>query len=146
MEYWCTCQIIFQMHSKYLKKLTKEQSMSSLTLQCLSDFHGGIVSSLTVWIHKNITKNIKIEELSLISGYSPWYMQRIFKRYMGVTVGAYIRGYRVKKASEELLASNDPINDIAIHYGYDSQQTFSRVFRRHFGLSPSQFRDTVSSK
>lgn len=117
--------------------------MSSLTLRCLNDFHGGIIKSLTVWIHENITQNIRIEELSVISGYSQWYIQRIFKKYTGVTVGAYIRGYRVKKASEELLASSDPINDIAIFYGYDSQQTFSRVFRQHFGISPSQFREKV---
>ncbi|HIA5630077.1 TPA: helix-turn-helix domain-containing protein, partial [Salmonella enterica] len=56
------------------------------------------------------------------------------------TLGEYIRQRRLLLAAVELRTTERPIFDIAMDLGYVSQQTFSRVFRREFDRTPSDYR------
>lgn len=56
------------------------------------------------------------------------------------TLGDYIRQRRLLLAAVELRTTERPIFDIAMDLGYVSQQTFSRVFRRQFDRTPSDYR------
>lgn len=59
----------------------------------------------------------------------------------GLSIAEYVRKRRLHEAATLLCASELPIIDIALKYGFSSQQTFSRVFRAHFNTSPAKFRD-----
>jgi AraC family transcriptional regulator len=61
---------------------------------------------------------------------------------MGMSVGSFIKKYKLKKASEDLLGSSDNIIDIAIKYGFNSNEVFSRAFKKEYGITPSKFRKT----
>ncbi|EHC3600479.1 helix-turn-helix domain-containing protein, partial [Salmonella enterica subsp. enterica serovar Enteritidis] len=79
------------------------------------------------------------------SGYSKWYLQRMFRAVMHQTLGDYIRQRRLLLAAEALRTTQRPIFDIAMDLGYVSQQTFSRVFRREFDRTPTAYRHQISA-
>jgi AraC family mar-sox-rob regulon transcriptional activator len=90
-----------------------------------------IIHSLTHWIDQNLDKALSIDEVAAKSGYSKWHLQRMFRAVTKQTLGGYIRERRLTLAAE------------ALQYGYDSQQTFSRVFRRQFSQTPTAYRHTM---
>ena len=104
------------------------------------DIHLAIVSALSKWIEGHLGRVIHLEELAEYSGYSLWHMQKLFKESTGISLGKYIRERRLASAVYQLSSSETPIFDIAMDLGYVSQQTFSRVFRRQFDRTPSDYR------
>lgn len=69
---------------------------------------------------------------------SSFHFQRVFSILCGFTLGEYIRYRRLSLAGSELLSSHDKIIDIALKYGYDTPESFSRAFTRFHGITPSQ--------
>jgi AraC family mar-sox-rob regulon transcriptional activator len=102
-----------------------------------------IIHSLTHWIDQNLDKSLSIDEVAAKSGYSKWHLQRMFRSVTKQTLGGYIRERRLTLAAEALSQTQRPVFDIAMQYGYDSQQTFSRVFRRQFAQTPTAYRHTM---
>jgi AraC family transcriptional regulator len=70
----------------------------------------------------------------------PVHLARDFRRRQGITVGDYIRGLRVEWACRELIATERPIVDIAVHAGFCDHSHMTRVFRRQTGLTPTELR------
>ena len=105
--------------------------------------HQEIVSALTAWIDDHIDQPMNIHVVARKSGYSKWYLQRMFRTVMHQTLGEYIRQRRLLMAAEALRTTERPIFDIAMDYGYVSQQTFSRVFRREFDRTPTDYRHSA---
>ena len=89
------------------------------------------------YIEKNLTEELSIEEISAKAYVSPFYFQKIFNVLCGFTVGEYIRSRRLTLAAEELSRSDSKVIDIALKYGYDSPDSFTRAFTRFHGISPS---------
>ncbi|WLS78559.1 superoxide response transcriptional regulator SoxS [Erwinia pyri] len=102
--------------------------------------HDDIIHTLTDWIEGNLDKTLSIDEVAAKSGYSKWHLQRMFRTVTKQTLGNYIRERRLTLAAEALRQTQRPVFDIAMQYGYDSQQTFSRVFRRQFSQTPTAYR------
>ncbi len=105
--------------------------------------HDEIIRTLTDWIEDNLDKTLSIEEVAAKSGYSKWHLQRMFRAVTRQTLGDYIRQRRLTRAAETLCQTQRPVFDIALQYGYDSQQTFSRVFRRQFDQTPTAYRHAM---
>ncbi|ELY5878327.1 superoxide response transcriptional regulator SoxS [Cronobacter sakazakii] len=105
--------------------------------------HQEIIHALTQWIDEHIDQPLNIDVVAKKSGYSKWYLQRMFRTVMHQTLGEYIRKRRLQLAAQELRMTRRPIFDIAMDYGYVSQQTFSRIFRRQFDRTPSDYRQSA---
>jgi AraC family transcriptional regulator, mar-sox-rob regulon activator len=102
-----------------------------------------IIQSLKAWINDNLGKDLSIEKVAAKSGYSRWHLQRMFRNVTQKTLGDYIREQRLTCAAEALCSTQRPVFDIALQFGYESQQTFSRVFRRQFAVTPTAYRQTA---
>jgi transcriptional regulator, AraC family len=61
-------------------------------------------------------------------------------QYKGESLGRYIRQRKLSLAAQELRTTNQRVYDICLKYGFDSQQTFTRVFTRTFNQSPGAYR------
>ena len=72
---------------------------------------------------------------------SPFYYQRIFGALCGMTVGEYIRARRMTLAAQELNGKYVKVIDIAVKYGYDSPDSFSKAFQKFHGITPSQAKE-----
>lgn len=102
--------------------------------------HREIIETLILWIDTHIDQPLNIDVVARKSGYSKWYLQRMFRMVTRQTLGEYIRQRRLALAAEALRTTEKPIFDIAMDFGYVSQQTFSRVFRREYATTPTDYR------
>lgn len=89
------------------------------------------------YVESNIMGNLKIGEIAAMAYLSPYYFQRVFHSLCGMTIGEYIRKRRLTLAAEELSSSDAKVIDVALKYGYDSPDSFSRAFTKFHGISPS---------
>ena len=75
----------------------------------------------------------------------PVHLATAFRRYVGCTIGEYIRRLRMERACRQLSTTNMPLVDIALDAGFCDQSHFSKTFKRFVGLSPNSFRNTLRS-
>ena len=99
------------------------------------------INAITQYIDDNLEKeSIKIDELVNYSGYSKRYLQLLFKSKIGISVGKYIQLRRITRAATLLRFTNLSISNISARLLYDSQQTFTREFKKNSGYTPLQYR------
>ncbi len=101
---------------------------------------GAIIQDLIDWIDNHLDSRLDIDTVARRAGYSKWHLQRIFKEHTGQPLGEYIRAKKLQKSIERLAHSNEPILNVAIALGFDSQQSFNRSFRRQYGQAPGVWR------
>ena len=98
------------------------------------------------YVEENITKDIDFEEAAKRAYSSPFHFQRIFSILCGLSLGDYIRIRRLSLAGEELSRGSAKIIDIALKYGYDTPESFSRAFTRFHGIAPSEAKHSGNVK
>ena len=91
-------------------------------------------------IEENITEDLSIEEIANRVNISPFYFQKGFGMLCGYSLSEYIKNRRLALAGSEVLSTNEKIIDIAIKYGYDSPDSFTKAFTRFHGVTPSAVR------
>ena len=79
--------------------------------------------------------NLNILFLSSKLFINSYYLQRIFYSLMGKTIGSYIRERRLTEAGTD-IKKGEKILDVAIKYGYESQESFTRAFKKFHGINP----------
>jgi AraC family transcriptional activator of mar-sox-rob regulon len=97
---------------------------------------GAFMHDLLDWIDNNLDSRLDIESVARRSGYSKWHLQRLFKEHTGYPLAGYIRAQKLQKSVERLTRSDEPILNVAIALGFDSQQSFNRSFKRQYGQAP----------
>lgn len=100
----------------------------------------GIIRDLLVWLESHLDQPLSLDNVALKAGYSKWHLQRMFKEVTSHAIGAYIRARRLSKAAVALRLTSRPILDIALQYRFDSQQTFTRAFKKQFNQTPAWYR------
>ena len=89
------------------------------------------------YVEENITEQINYEEAAKRAYSSSFHFQRVFNAICGFTPGDYIRFRRLSLAGSELASTDRKVIDVALKYGYDTPESFSRAFTRFHGISPS---------
>ncbi len=92
------------------------------------------------YIEDNLGLEPTLADISAQAGFSMFHFSRLFHLVMGETVTAYVRERRLAHCAEELLSTDDRTLDIATRWGFASQATFSRAFKRTYGLTPATYR------
>lgn len=92
------------------------------------------------YIEEHLTEEIDYGVLAALSFSSSFHFQRVFGILCGFTLGEYIRNRRLSLAGAELAAGNAKIIDVALKYGYDSPDSFTKAFKKFHGITPSQAR------
>lgn len=93
------------------------------------------------YIELNLTDEISYEKLAQIACCSTYHFQRMFSFITGVPLSEYIRRRRLTLAAFELQTSNIKVIDVAVKYGYESPEAFSRAFKNLHGVMPISARD-----
>lgn len=88
------------------------------------------------YIENHITEELSIKDIADHVGFSPFYFQKGFSMLCGLTIKEYIRKRRLSLAGDDLIFSNMKIIDIALKYGYDSPDSFTKAFIRFHGVTP----------
>ncbi len=92
------------------------------------------------YVEEHICEPVDYKRIAQEMNVSSFYFQKIFSILCGFTVGEYIRSRRLALAGSELLSTDEKIIDIALKYGYDSPEGFTRAFARFHGITPSDVR------
>ena len=93
------------------------------------------------YLRTKYNQKILIEDLEELSNFSYRNLQRIFKANYNETIGAYVTRVKVENSAKMLLFTNDEIKEIADRIGYSDVQSFSKAFKKHFGISPAIYRN-----
>lgn len=101
------------------------------------DWITGIQNAVN-YIEEHLTDELVFGEIARHAACSEFYFQRIFGILCGMPLGEYIRNRRLTLAGSELSATDARILDVALKYGYDSPESFTRAFVRFHGITPSE--------
>lgn len=88
------------------------------------------------YMEEHMKEDISMTALSREIGVSSYYFQKGFSMLCGMTVGEYLRCRRLSLAGRDLVLSESKIIDIALDYGYDSPDSFTKAFSRFHGITP----------
>ena len=98
------------------------------------------IHKATKYIEENLRGDLNIQDISRQAALSPFYFQKGFAMLCGMTVGEYIRQRRLSVAGLEVLTTDRKIIDIALEFGYDSPDSFTKAFSRFHGITPAALR------
>lgn len=93
-----------------------------------------------VHIQTHLDGDLALENVAEVGGLSPFHFHRLFQESTGETVKQYTQRLRLESAAYQLKIRNDSILQIALNNGFHNHETFSRAFKRWFGVSPKQYR------
>lgn len=101
---------------------------------------GTIARMITAYFKENYMKKISVEEISHYTYLSTTYVTKIFKEETGSTPINYLIGVRMNKAKDLLQDGTLSVKEVAKSVGYDDPYYFSKLFKKHCGLSPTLYR------
>jgi AraC family transcriptional regulator len=98
------------------------------------------IDGVKKYIHDHIDEPLTRDVLANVAGFSVPHFHRIFTAQLGENIASYVRRVRLERAGRKLRMGAVDITQVALAAGYDTHTAFSRAFKQHFGLNPSQFR------
>lgn len=105
------------------------------------------INNVIGFVEKNLDKDLHLEELAQKAFCSPFHFHRIFKAITGETLNSLIVRKRIERiASVIAVGTNESFADLAYKYGFNSASSFSRAFKKFYGISPSEFKENSKNK
>lgn len=99
-----------------------------------------LICDILLYIDNNLNSKISIDDLSHKFYFNRFYIMKLFKKEIGITISSYINKLRIYNSLEDIKNSNDYFIKIAINNGFYSLEYFSEIFNNVIGVSPSLFK------
>lgn len=93
------------------------------------------------YICRHLTEPLDRETLAAVAGFSVPHFHRVFSTQVGESPMAYVQRLRLERAGRKLRMGAVDIGEVALAAGYESHNAFSKAFKQHFRLTPSEFRN-----
>lgn len=98
------------------------------------------VNRVFEFIDKNLDADLSLKTVSEIAYFSPFHFHRVFKFVTGETLNEYVTRQKIEKSSMALLHKNITTTELAHKFGFSDNSSFSRTFKKYFGVSPTEFK------
>jgi AraC family transcriptional regulator len=83
-----------------------------------------------------------VAELARVANFSAFHFMRVYRALAGESLGATLQRLRLERAAHLLARTQESVAEISGRVGFETPQAFARAFRQHFGVAPSEARDT----
>ena len=107
--------------------------------------HDPRINAVCDYLNEHIAQEIKIETLAAMVFISPSRLAHLFKNELGQTVYAWREAQRINRARWLIQSTSLPLNKIALSVGYGDPVYFTRIFRKHNGIPPGEYRKRVKA-
>ncbi|MFE8423829.1 AraC family transcriptional regulator [Tenacibaculum sp. ZH5_bin.1] len=105
------------------------------------------ISNAIDFIERNLDKKLVLEEIAEKAYFSPYHFHRLFKAVTKETVNDFITRKRVEKSASFLLnKKNKTVTEVSEIVGFVTLSSFSRAFKKFYGMSPAEFKKESPSK
>lgn len=98
------------------------------------------IDAVKQYVRNHCDQPLNREVLAAVAGFSVPHFHRVFTACAGEKIAGYVRRVRMERAGRKLRMGAVDITEVAHAAGYDSHAAFSKAFKQHFGLTPSEFR------
>ncbi len=112
----------------------------SVYLDYRTHLHPGI-HRVQDWLVSHPDKNPRLEQLARVAGMSPRNLTRMFRRATGVSLKSYSHRLKLEVAGALLFDPNLTLENVANQCGFEDSRQLRRLWKRHYGLNPSQWRN-----
>lgn len=152
-------RVVFRATDKYVKQLeiaVSDYEKYSLLKQAAFTYCSIVSTALSRgafaihakkcirYIEDNLSRKITVNDLSILCDISKRQIFRVFKESFNTSVSEYITDKRLEKALILLKTTSLPISEICLDCGFPNQSYFSKTFKSHFDISPTDFRSNKS--
>lgn len=124
-------QLIF---SQFLLELSKCVRKDTGTISTV------LPQKIIYFIHEHLTESLTLSDIAEYFNISKSYLVKLFRQSLHTSVTAYINRIKMEQAAQLLKTSMMNVSEIAAFLGYHDPAYFSRVFKKHFGESPSKYK------
>lgn len=98
-----------------------------------------VIESANEYIYRNINRNFSLKELADGCGYNQDYLYRTIKKELGMSAVQYVNHLRFEQAKRLIQHTELSLSEISWNLGFESLQYFSRFFKQHAKVSPSEY-------
>lgn len=106
--------------------------------------HSELVLATKAFLNDKFTEDLSLELVGSAVSFSPNYLSNLFKSETGMTIFDYITNLRMELAAKLLISTDKRIQSISREVGYNNIQSFIRYFKKHYNLTPDQYRKAHS--
>lgn len=127
---------------RLVEKFDKEGMKTVKGVTVANDSDKRFIDQMNLIIDKNLSdSSFNVETFASAMGYKRTLFYQKAKSIMGITPNEYLQNIRLKKAAELLLDDRLTIAEVAYKTGFEDPSYFSRVFKSHYGITPTQFQN-----
>ncbi|MBP3339508.1 MAG: AraC family transcriptional regulator [Lachnospiraceae bacterium] len=150
----CIQQMIMYRQLTLANELKREAALLQILSIMMEEYKGTLpkeerydypyqiyVDQAVDYIQRNFKSNIKVNDLASYIGIDRSYLTNIFKKVTTLSPQEYLMNYRMEQAKNMLSGSEMKIGEIAEKVGYHDQLTFSKMFKKFVGISPTEYRE-----
>lgn len=141
-------------HFFYLERINESQTLKEMHQFAISlmlalteamsqqNYSGSsnVIREVVSYLNTNYKNDINLPDLAERVHVNSTYLSTLFKQEMGIPFTSYLNNIRLSRAEELLRNTNQAITDICLSVGFSSPSYFTKVFKRHFGVGPKEYR------
>lgn len=99
-----------------------------------------LIMETLLYLEEHLQETISLQSVAEAMQYSPYYLHRSFKQLCGMRMHDYVKRRKISEAARRLCETDASVLDIAMSYGYESSQAFSKAFKQLYKMTCTQFR------
>lgn len=108
--------------------------------QTSSLYNNRYVDSAVKYIDSNLAEELRVEQIANMLGIDRMYMRNLFVEHVGMSTMEYIMNARMERAKQLLENERMSVSEVATSVGYSDVLAFSKTFKKHIGVSPTEHR------
>src|SRR5690606_25316723 len=108
------------------------------------DTRRSLINEIQSYVQRHLAEDVSLQSIADHVFLHPVYVSKIYKLETGDNLSEYVLKTRMNKAEYLLKHSHDKIYEIAAHLGYQRPHSFNHAFKKVYGMTPQEYRDTYS--